>query len=396
MSNDVLIRADNVGKKFCRSLKKSLLYGMQDVSFDLMGVDRSNSDLRKGEFWANKGITFELRRGECLGLIGKNGAGKTTLLKMLNGLIKPDAGHIEMKGRVGALIALGAGFNPILTGRENIFINGSVLGLSKKEINSKLDEIINFAEIEEFIDTPVQNYSSGMQVRLGFAVSTTMNPDILLLDEVLAVGDLNFRMKCYNRIDKLRENTAVILVSHSLEHISRICTEVLLLNNGREKYFGNVAEGLVIYENEGKINNTEDEISEFMDNTLERVNVSTSEVSINSGDSLTLELLISAKEKRDIDCRFTVYCISSNKVVGTCESKLSGDSIIKAENIEKIYKLYVNEVNFRPGTYQIAISLFDAKTQKLLFSTKGKNIVNISGSVFSEMPGLQKLLVEEI
>ena len=138
-------------------------------------------------------MSFELRRGDCLGLIGRNGAGKTTLLKMLNGLIKPDRGRIEMRGRVGALIALGAGFNPILTGRENIYVNGSVLGLSRREIEEKLDDIIDFAEIGKFIDAPVQSYSSGMQVRLGFAIATALRTDILLLDEVLSVGELRVR-----------------------------------------------------------------------------------------------------------------------------------------------------------------------------------------------------------
>ena len=160
---DTLVRVSGVSKKFCLSLKKSLWYGLCDMGRELTGRRRGeHGGLRTKEFWAVNNVSFELKRGECLGLIGRNGAGKTTLLKMLNGLIKPDAGRIEMRGRVGALIALGAGFNPILTGRENIYVNGSVLGLTKKEIGAKLDEIVDFAEIGDFIDTPVQNYSSGM------------------------------------------------------------------------------------------------------------------------------------------------------------------------------------------------------------------------------------------
>jgi len=187
--SEILISVDNVSKKFCRSLKKSLWYGVKDIGAELFGRSATHEHLRESEFWANREISFELRRGECLGLIGRNGAGKTTLLRMLNGLIKPDNGRIEMRGRVGALIALGAGFNPILSGRENIYVNASVLGLNRHEIDMKMDEIIEFAEIGEFIDMPVQNYSSGMAVRLGFAVATALEPDILILDEVLAVGD---------------------------------------------------------------------------------------------------------------------------------------------------------------------------------------------------------------
>jgi lipopolysaccharide transport system ATP-binding protein len=231
--NETLIKVENVSKKFCRNLKRSLWYGMKDLGTELLGQSHDHDGhLRKDEFWAVKDISFELRRGECLGLIGRNGAGKTTLLRILNGLIKPDKGRIEMKGRVGALIALGAGFNPILTGRENIYVNASVLGLNKHEIDKKIDEIIAFADINDFIDAPVQSYSSGMVVRLGFAVATALKPDILLLDEVLAVGDAEFRVKCFNKIQEIMNECAVIFVSHNMPQVTRICNSVLLLRDG--------------------------------------------------------------------------------------------------------------------------------------------------------------------
>jgi lipopolysaccharide transport system ATP-binding protein len=263
MSDEVLIRAEHVGKKFCRTLKRSLWYGVTDIleelapwrrnghdrAPDAAGLDEPHApELRKGEFWALQDVSFELRRGECLGLIGHNGAGKSTLLKILNGLIKPDTGRIEMRGRVGALIELNAGFNPILTGRENVYNKGAVLGFTKREIDERFDEIIDFAEIGDFIDMPVQNYSSGMKVRLGFAVSAQMEPDILLVDEVLAVGDTAFRLKCMAAMSELLKNTAVIFVSHSMPQIFRVCSEVMLLRNGRELYCGrNVGEGVAKY-----------------------------------------------------------------------------------------------------------------------------------------------------
>jgi len=281
-NSDVLVRVEGVSKKFCLSLKKSLWYGLQDMGRELTGRRRGGVDgrrqtvdgrletrdgrletaaeslqstvrspqsnslgLRPKEFWAVNNVSFELKRGECLGLIGRNGAGKTTLLKMLNGLIKPDAGRIEMRGRVGALIALGAGFNPILTGRENIYVNGSVLGLSKKEIGAKLNEIIDFAEIGDFIDTPVQSYSSGMTVRLGFAVASALDPDIMLLDEVLAVGDVSFQAKCLNRLAELRSRgAAFILVSHNMHQISRFSDRVLYLKNGQVSHCGDREDGI--------------------------------------------------------------------------------------------------------------------------------------------------------
>ena len=231
MENEVLVQADGVSKKFCRDLKRSLWYGLQDMGTELVGM-RSSEDLRKDEFWAVQNVSFELRRGQCLGLIGHNGAGKSTLLKMLNGLLKPDRGTITMRGKVGALIELGAGFNPLLTGRENIYINGQILGLSKQEVDAKFDRIVEFSEIAEFIDTPIQNYSSGMKVRLGFAVASQMEPDVLIIDEVLAVGDVGFRIKCINRIFEMAQSAAIIFVSHTMPHISRIATQLILMEKG--------------------------------------------------------------------------------------------------------------------------------------------------------------------
>lgn len=231
MSKEVLVKVENLSKKFCKDLKTSLWYGVKDLASGLSG-NHNKRELRPKEFWAVKDISFELKRGECLGLIGHNGAGKSTLLKILNGLINPDAGKVTIKGRVGALIELGAGFNPILSGRENIYNNGAILGFTKKEINEKIEEIIDFAEIREFIDMPVQNYSSGMKVRLGFAVAAQMEPDVLIIDEVLAVGDLGFVLKCFKTIDTILPNTAIVFVSHSMPMVSRICTQIILMEKG--------------------------------------------------------------------------------------------------------------------------------------------------------------------
>lgn len=247
MQPETLIKVENLSKKFCKDLKTSLWYGVKDLASGLSG-NRNERELRPKEFWAVKDINFELRRGECLGLIGHNGAGKSTLLKILNGLINPDAGKVTIKGRVGALIELGAGFNPILSGRENIYNNGAILGFTRKEIDQKIEEIIDFAEIREFIDMPVQNYSSGMKVRLGFAVAAQMEPDVLIIDEVLAVGDLGFVLKCFKQIDTILPKTAIVFVSHSMPMVSRICNQIILMDRGEAKFQGeNVGKAIDLY-----------------------------------------------------------------------------------------------------------------------------------------------------
>jgi lipopolysaccharide transport system ATP-binding protein len=246
--SDVLIKAEGVSKKFCKNLRRSMLYGIQDIAISMISGTPKSGELRNNEFWAVNDISFELKRGECLGLIGPNGSGKSTLLKMLNGIIELDKGRIEINGKVGALIEVGAGFHPMLTGRENIYINGSILGFSKKELDEKFDAIVDFAELEDFIDTPVKHYSSGMYVRLGFAIAAQMEPDVLFIDEVLAVGDIGFRHKCYNRINELTQKCAVIVVSHSMPNLARISSDIMVINKGKFIYHSkDIAKGIEKY-----------------------------------------------------------------------------------------------------------------------------------------------------
>ncbi|MCG6137607.1 MAG: ABC transporter ATP-binding protein [Nostoc sp. LLA-1] len=237
--SDIVLSVKGVSKKFCRDLKRSLMYGVRDITSELLGLREKSDKLREKEFWALNNVSFELRRGEALGLVGKNGSGKSTLLRIIAGLIKPDTGCVEVNGRVAPLIALGAGFNPILTGRENIYANMAILGLSKKEIDERFDEVIEFAEIGDAIDSPVQSYSSGMAARLGFASAIHTKPDILLIDEVLAVGDIKFQSKCYRRLHELKQRgTTFILVSHHPQHILHACSHAIYLSKGKLIEFG--------------------------------------------------------------------------------------------------------------------------------------------------------------
>lgn len=246
---DTLVSVEGVSKKFCRSLKRSLMYGLRDIGAELSGRSRHSDVLRTGEFWALNGLSFELRRGEALGLVGPNGAGKSTLLRLISGLIKPDEGTLRVRGRVAPLIALGAGFNPILTGRENIYVNMSILGLSKKEIDARFDEVVDFAEIGDALAAPVQTYSSGMAARLGFACAVLTDPDVLLVDEVLSVGDMKFRMKCLRHMGKLLERgTCFILVSHNPHAILTVCPRAVYLSHGKVAAEGDTSTVLAEYE----------------------------------------------------------------------------------------------------------------------------------------------------
>lgn len=248
-ASDIVLSVNGVSKKFCRDLKRSLMYGVQDITSELLGRRKKSDTLREKEFWALDNVSFELRRGEALGLIGKNGSGKSTLLRIIAGLIRPDNGSVEVTGRVAPLIALGAGFNPILTGRENIYANMSILGLSKKEIDERFDEVIEFAEIGDVIDAPVQTYSSGMAARLGFASAIHTEPDILLIDEVLAVGDMKFRLKCYRKLAELNDRgTSFIFVSHDTNSTVAICQSAVYLLKGKMLMIGEVDSVIRKYE----------------------------------------------------------------------------------------------------------------------------------------------------
>ncbi len=248
--NDVVVSVKNVSKKFCKHLKRSMAYGIMDLSKNLLGIKPDSTTARKDEFWAVDDVNFELRRGESVALIGLNGSGKTTLLRLLTGIFPPDKGEIIVKGRVGALIAVGAGFHPHMTGRENIYLNGTILGMSRDDIDSRYQEIIDFADIGDFSDAPVATYSSGMSVRLGFAIAVQINPQVLLIDEILAVGDVGFRMKCFNKILSLmNEGTTVIVVSHNLAELSRVTDCSIVVDNGRIIYNGSLAVGIGRYQN---------------------------------------------------------------------------------------------------------------------------------------------------
>lgn len=248
MDDDVSIAVEQVSKKYCKTLRRSMLYGLEDLSRNMIGMRSRCEKLRRDEFWAVAGADFEVKRGESIGLIGPNGSGKTTLLKMINGIFWPDKGAIHVRGRVGALIAVGAGFHPLLTGRENVYVNGAIMGMSKREVDASFESIVDFADIGDFIDTPVKHYSSGMFVRLGFAVAVHAEPDVMLVDEVLAVGDTGFQTKCFRRMGELRDKgTTFVVVSHNMHTVAGFVDWVALLNKGKLERYDDPFEGIRAY-----------------------------------------------------------------------------------------------------------------------------------------------------
>lgn len=240
---EILVSARHVSKKFCRHLRLSMAYGLMELSKNLVGLKSQQRDtLRRGEFWALHDLSFELRRGDALGVVGLNGSGKTTLLRLLAGILPPDKGEIMIRGHIGTLISMGAGFHPHMTGRENIYVNGSILGMTRDELDAHLDDIVDFAEIGDFLDAPVSTYSSGMRVRLGFSIATAVVPDILLLDEVFAVGDVVFRQRCIERIQSFLNDATIILVSNRPQFIEMLCNRALWLDKGKIVAEGDVEE----------------------------------------------------------------------------------------------------------------------------------------------------------
>lgn len=259
MSEDYAIRAEGLGKRYKRLIKDRQHDSLRDVIGagvkDLFASKEARAALQeKQTFWALKDANFEIKRGENVGIIGLNGAGKSTLLKILSRITTPTTGHVRIKGRLGALLEVGTGFHHELTGRENVFLYGSILGMTRAEVAAKYDAIVDFSEIAEFMDTPVKRYSSGMYVRLAFAVAAHLDPDILLLDEVLAVGDFAFQRKCMSFARRLEQKGATILfVSHNMHSIKTMCERVIYLKKGQVVFDGPTSEGLKLYENDSRL-----------------------------------------------------------------------------------------------------------------------------------------------
>jgi lipopolysaccharide transport system ATP-binding protein len=316
---------------------------------------KGNSDL----VWALQDISFEVEQGEVLGIIGKNGAGKSTLLKILSRVTSPTTGSIKTKGRLASLLEVGTGFHPELSGRENIFLNGAILGMTKKEITSKFDEIVDFSGVERYIDTPVKRYSSGMYVRLAFGVAAHLEPEILVVDEVLAVGDAEFQKKCIGKMKSVSgEGRTVLFVSHNIDAVNTLCTKAIYLKNGLMKFSGDTRSAISEYLNSdsGKQNIEDYKLSGTLRNAvIKAVNLHTDQEFIDFRKNVTMDIEIFSKEE-----------IANAQInVGFNNAMESGVAMyygVKAVHLEanRIHKfrLEINTANIlAPGDYRMAVSL---------------------------------------
>lgn len=319
--------------------------------------------------WALKNVSFEVKKGEALGIIGPNGAGKTTILKVLSKITEPTEGKAEVNGRVASLIELGAGFHPDLTGRENIYLNGAIMGMSRKEIDSKFGDIVKFSGLEEFIDTPVKRYSSGMYVRLGFAVAIHTEPDILLIDEVLAVGDMSFQFKCIQKITEFRNTGGtIIFVSHDLHNIRTVCSRALLLTKGEIQAMGNPVDVTIKYKNIAKDIQIEDRSKKAERTGSFKVEISKTEMmdfsrkkkqTFESGESLILKIHYVSH----IEAKNPVFGIGITRDDGlVCwgtTSKLAGYAVSSIKGEGSIEIEFPN-LNLAAGSYRLSAAIWQS------------------------------------
>jgi len=374
--NEVLLECESVSKRFCRNLRRSLRYGFVDICKELLPFQNSTA-LRRDEFWSLDEVTFSLKRGESVGLIGSNGAGKTTLLRVISGILKPDKGKVLLRGRLGGLIALNAGFNPILTARENIYVNGCILGMSRKEVDARFDEIVEFSELEDSLDMPVSSYSSGMQVRLGFSIAVNLiKPDILLLDEVLAVGDARFQQKCVSKVRELVANSAVVFVSHSMPMVSRICNRAILLESGRQIMMGCVEE--VAAEYNKRTQKTMVKSFEVIDPIVEKVILRVIECSHTYGEDV--QIYIEAWFRGPVDNCNCIVALIDEAGASVLHFEIDlGEVMLDAGRWEVKRSIVICDVLLPSATYYPSWGVY-SKTKVLAIGERDFALISVGGS----------------
>ena len=380
--SDVALRMDHVYKKFC---KGETFNSLRDLIPALTGRMFREQELNKSdrrEFWALEDISFEVKRGEAFGIIGANGAGKSTMLKLLSRVMKPTGGSIRVNGRISALIELTAGFHQDLTGRENIYLYGAILSMSRREIDAKLEEIVDFSGLAEFIDTPVKRYSSGMYARLGFSVAAHVHPEVLLVDEVLSVGDYAFQRKCVERMKEvIRSGATVLFVSHNLKTIAEFCHRCLLLEHGRLVMVGPVEKVIPAYLDQARLARVEDDGSQPVIISKVRVRNAHGEcIRFQSGEKAWIDVELTARAL----CRklsLSLY-ITDNQFQSICDTSTErlGHGNFTLNEGEAFICTFELRLNLANGIFHPSILVYRYDTQTAFDRWEPATTIHVSSA----------------
>ena len=367
MSDAFVLKADEVSKKFTAGMRGALYHAAADIGHEITWWRNHSPATRPGEFWALKDVSLRLDRGRALGVIGANGAGKSTLLKLLSGLLKPDTGRVVMRGRLRAMIELGAAFTPSLSGRENVFAQASLYGYTRRELASKLDAIFDFAGLENSINAPVQQYSDGMRARLGFAVAVHLDPDILLVDEVLAVGDIAFQNKCLRFIRKYLEGGgSLVFVGHGTHQVQSICDYGLVLEKGETKFSGGIVDALDYYLQSQEVSRSDGRNlrPEQIRNDVSTVGLQIDRVLIEPIGSETIKVggtirlsvrYTTAEAVRNLGLGFSIYSADS----GICVGGGAPYSAVTLQAGTHWLRCLIPDLPILAGEYFLRIHIFD-------------------------------------
>lgn len=358
--SDIAVKVEGLGKKYVIGHQKSgdLRNSFGDKIKSLLG---KNGTSEKEEFWALQDINFEIKKGEAVGIIGRNGAGKSTLLKILSRITEPTKGRFEINGRVSSLLEVGTGFHMELTGRENIYLNGTILGMKRREIKAKFDEIVAFSGVERFIDTPVKHYSSGMKVRLAFSVAAHLEPEILIIDEVLAVGDAEFQKKCLGKMEDVSKNEGrtVIFVSHNLGAVKSLCHRGILLDSGSMKGFSNTESAISDYLKIGfEPKDKKDEIFLNKDVLLRNLHISKDQIKFDEQFDLSFTLCSSANNP--ISGLAILFYDSLNQRIAIIDLRKRELKVNSEFSNQLSFSITVEQCRFVEGSYHLGVYLSSA------------------------------------
>jgi lipopolysaccharide transport system ATP-binding protein len=382
--SDTVIQVDHVWKKFRKGeLHDSLRELIPAIAKRVIGRGPRREDLADREFWALNDVSFEVKRGESMGIIGPNGAGKSTMLKLLSRIIKPNLGTYRVEGRVSALIEVGAGFHQDLTGRENIYLNGTILGMSRKDIRAKEEQIIDFAGVEEFIETPVKRYSSGMKARLGFAVAAHMEPDVLLVDEVLSVGDAKFRQKCISHMHTLlASDVTVIFISHWLDQVRSLCPSTLVLDRGKVIYHGSTEGAISTYldalGNNSSTIGVQQGTCEAELRNIQLCNTDGQEVlGWESGQPTVIECDLVLHQPLKAFVQLNLDTIDG-RYVGTANSDFASDEVPAQPGVHRV-RFTFDPMPLAEGEYTLNLRVLGSDPKRYIWTTKQSRTISVRG-----------------